>query len=156
MTYYAKLIIIIITIIYTCEYSKQIFQGDDNMATTKYSRQREAITDYLSQTKEHPTADTIYMDIRKTLPNVSLGTVYRNLNLLVERGEILKINVMDGSDHFDYNMDPHYHFICNKCKNIFDIEVKSMDHIIDLANENFPGKIEGHVTYFYGSCENCQ
>lgn len=127
------------------------------MATiTKYSRQREAIKEYLLQTKEHPTADTIYMSIRESYPNISLGTVYRNLNLLVEKGEVLKINGMDGSDRFDANTNSHYHFICEKCQSVIDLEMESIDHIKDIANKNFPGKVEGHVTYFYGTCQECE
>lgn len=66
------------------------------MAVLKYSRQREVIKEYLMSTKEHPTADTVYMHIREQSPNISLGTVYRNLNLLTELGEIKKITCGDG------------------------------------------------------------
>ena len=125
------------------------------MAVTKYSRQREAIKEYLSHTKEHPTADTVYMSIRNTHPNISLGTVYRNLNLLAEQGEILKINCQDGSDRFDGNPKPHYHFICKECGRVLDIEMESIDHIDKIAGAGFGGKVEGHVTYFYGLCPNC-
>lgn len=125
------------------------------MAMTKYSRQREAIKEYLSQTEEHPTADTIYMDIREKFPNISLGTVYRNLNLLVERGEIIRINGLDESDRYDGHIHNHYHFLCKKCKKVLDIEMESLDHINELANKHFPGKVEGHVTYFYGKCDEC-
>lgn len=125
------------------------------MAATKYSRQREAIKEYLSQTKEHPTADTIYMNIREIYPNISLGTIYRNLNLLAEKGEIIKINGMNGSDHFDANTIPHYHFLCNECQKILDLEMESIDHINNIAGEGFSGKIEGHITYFYGTCPEC-
>lgn len=60
------------------------------MSVTKYSRQREAIKEYLAHTKEHPTADMVYMQIRKIYPNISLGTVYRNLNFLADKGEVQK------------------------------------------------------------------
>ncbi|NLP17124.1 MAG: transcriptional repressor [Clostridiales bacterium] len=125
------------------------------MATLKYSRQREAIKEYLSHTKEHPTADTIYMRIREIYPNISLGTIYRNLSLLVEKGEIIRINGIDGSDHYDGNTQKHYHFLCKDCQRILDLEMDSIDHINDIANKNFPGEIEGHATYFYGRCEEC-
>ena len=61
------------------------------MATLKYSRQREAIKSYLASTTSHPTADTVYMHVRDEFPNISLGTVYRNLNLLTDLGEAMKI-----------------------------------------------------------------
>lgn len=125
------------------------------MTTSKFSRQREAIKEYLSQTKEHPTADTVYMNIRNSYPNISLGTVYRNLNLLAERGEILKINCQDGSDRFDWNSKPHYHFLCKGCGKILDLEMEPIDHINKIAGAGFTGKVEGHVTYFYGHCSVC-
>ncbi len=125
------------------------------MAVNKYSRQREAIKEYLAHTKEHPTADTVYMHIRATYPNISLGTVYRNLNLLAEQGEIIKINCQDGSDRFDGYAEPHYHFLCNDCGKVMDIEMESIDHINKIAGAGFSGKIEGHVTFFYGRCYEC-
>lgn len=125
------------------------------MAVTKYSRQREAIKEYLSQTKEHPTADMIYLKIREKYPNISLGTVYRNLNFLAEKGEIIKLDGMDGSDRFDGRTKPHYHFLCNKCQKLMDLEMESIDHINEIAGKGFSGKIEGHVTYFYGQCPEC-
>ena len=65
------------------------------MAALKYSRQRESIKEYLRHTTEHPTADTVYGNIRKLYPNISLGTVYRNLSLLVDLGEIRKLSGVD-------------------------------------------------------------
>lgn len=125
------------------------------MQTIKYSRQRESIKDYLAHTKEHPTADTIYMKVREAYPNISLGTVYRNLNLLVDQGEVLKISCGDGSDHFDGTTAPHYHFICNNCKRVLDLPVLNLEHINTLAGANFAGKIEGHNAFFYGLCPEC-
>lgn len=121
----------------------------------KYSKQREAIKEFLAHTKEHPTADTVYMNIRGIYPNISLGTVYRNLNLLAEQGEIKKLNCQDGSDRFDGNMTPHYHFLCNDCGAVLDIEMEPIDHINKIAGAGFAGKVDGHVTFFYGSCPSC-
>lgn len=75
----------------------------------KKSRQREAVYDFLMTRKDHPTADFIYENVRKTFPNISLGTVYRNLNLLVELGQAQRFSTYDGYDHFDGNPAPHYH-----------------------------------------------
>lgn len=125
------------------------------MTLNKYSRQREAIKEYLSVTKEHPTADTVYLVIRKDYPNISLGTVYRNLNLLAEQGEILKINCQDGSDRFDGNPKPHYHFLCKECGRVLDLKMEVIDHINMIAGAGFSGKIDGHVTFFYGLCPEC-
>ena len=71
------------------------------MATLKYSRQRESIKEFLMTRKDHPTADVVYENVRKIYPNISLGTVYRNLSLLSELGEIQKLSNFGGADHFD-------------------------------------------------------
>ncbi|WP_167957101.1 Fur family transcriptional regulator [Anaerosporobacter faecicola] len=126
------------------------------MATQKFSRQREAIKEYLASTTCHPTADTVYLNIKKEYPNISLGTVYRNLNLLAEQGEILKISCGDGSDHFDGNVHPHYHFLCKHCGSVLDLRMESIDHINTIASASFPGQIDGHTVYFYGLCEDCK
>lgn len=125
------------------------------MSTTKYSRQRECIKDYLKSTACHPTADTVYSNIRGQFPNISLGTVYRNLNLLASQGDILKLSCGDGCDHFDGNPVPHNHFICKECGQLLDLPMDSIDHINVIASAGFAGEIEGHVTYFYGKCEDC-
>lgn len=121
----------------------------------KHSRQRDSILEFLASRKDHPTADTVYMNVRRSFPNISLGTVYRNLTLLADIGEISRIRLGDGVDHFDYNTSPHYHFICSECGKVFDLDMKVTETLTQTAQENFEGKIEGHVTYFYGRCNNC-
>ncbi|OYP01655.1 Fur family peroxide stress response transcriptional regulator [Lachnotalea glycerini] len=125
------------------------------MQALKYSRQREAIKEFLLSRTDHPTADTVYTNIRQEFPNISLGTVYRNLSLLADIGEILKISTSEGGDRFDGNTMPHYHFICTKCNSVIDLDLKNMEHINELASVNFNGKIEGHIAHFYGQCEKC-
>jgi len=125
------------------------------MTGVKYSRQREIIKEYLKSTTEHPTADIVYSNVRKVFPKISLGTVYRNLNLLVEHGEAIRLDCGDGSERFDGNPANHYHFICKKCGCVSDLEIESLEHIDTLASERFEGEIQGHVTYFYGICGEC-
>lgn len=125
------------------------------MKALKYSRQREAIKDFLAARTDHPTADMIYSHIREDFPNISLGTVYRNLSLLAERGEILKLSCGDNADHFDGCTAPHYHFFCRNCQSVSDLELPDMDIINLAASRNFCGKIEGHTLYFYGICQAC-
>ena len=121
----------------------------------KYSRQREAIVKFLQGRTDHPTAEFIYRNIREEYPNISLGTVYRNLSLLEELGQVVKISCNDGNDHFDPNVMPHYHFICRGCMNVSDVEMANIDFINTLAEKNFKGRIDGHNAYFYGICEAC-
>ncbi len=125
------------------------------MNNLKYSRQRESIKKFLAERTDHPTADTVYMNIKEQFPNISLGTVYRNLSLLAEIGEIRKINTGDSADRFDGNVKPHYHFICKKCNQVMDLKMEDLNQIDQIANESFEGKIEGHFTYFYGICPSC-
>lgn len=125
------------------------------MATLKYSRQREMIKDFLKTRKDHPTADIVYINVRKQNPTISLGTVYRNLTLLADIGEISRLRVGDGVDHFDADTSPHYHFVCTECGCVTDLEMDSIESILDVAGANFDGQITGHVTHFYGTCRNC-
>ncbi len=121
----------------------------------KYSKQRAMIKDFLQGRKDHPTAEVVYRNIREVYPKISLGTVYRNLVLLADIGEISRFRVGDGYEHFDYDTSEHNHFICNKCGCVIDIEMPDIKEIDDIASKNFPGKIEGHKIYFYGTCEDC-
>lgn len=125
------------------------------MSAIRHSRQRDAIKSYLMSTTAHPTAEIVYANIREAFPNISLGTVYRNLNFLVEHGEALRLDCGDGFDHFDGNPRPHNHFFCRSCKSIIDLKMDSIDHINTLANAEFDGIIEDHVIYFRGLCKNC-
>ena len=125
------------------------------MKTVKYSRQREAVKSYLMSTKEHPTAETVYEAIREVYPNISLGTVYRNLTFLVEHGEAIRLQCGEDSDRFDGNPAKHYHFICNECGCVKDLMMIPIDHIDAIAGEHFDGKIDGHFAYFYGTCGAC-
>lgn len=125
------------------------------MSTLKYSRQREAIKEFLASTKEHPTADTVYMHVREEFPRISLGTVYRNLNLLADMGEINKITTADGGDRFDATTDPHYHVICTSCGKVSDLYMEPLDSIDKLAEKCFDGSIESHTAMFFGTCSDC-
>lgn len=126
------------------------------MAALKYSRQREAIKQYLSSTKAHPTADSVYMHVKEEFPNISLGTVYRNLNLLADLGEVIKITTPDGADRFDAETKPHYHFCCNKCGAVLDMNIPDLDELNTYASKNFDGEIDGHTILFHGICNKCR
>jgi Fur family peroxide stress response transcriptional regulator len=125
------------------------------MAAIKFSRQRQCIIDYLMQTKEHPTAEMVYLHVKNEYPRISLGTVYRNLNLLVSQGKLRRLSCGDGLERFDGNTTLHNHFVCSHCGCVMDLDMESFEHINTLAAVNFQGKIEGNVTYFYGICPNC-
>ena len=109
----------------------------------------------LMSRKDHPTADALYTSIREQFPNISLGTVYRNLNLLVELGEIRKLSCGDGTDHFDYDTSPHYHYVCRQCGRVMDIPMEATKELETAAKEFVLGTIDDHTVFFYGICDEC-
>ena len=125
------------------------------MKTLKYSRQRESIKDCLMGRKDHPTADALYTSIREEYPNISLGTVYRNLNLLVDLGEIRKLTCGCVIAYLDYDTSPHLHFVCRQCGRIVDIPMEAAKSLEEEAGRHVRGRIEDHTIFFYGTCEDC-
>ena len=125
------------------------------MKNLRNSKQRQIVLDAVRARCDHPSADQIYLDVRTTDAKISRGTVYRNLTLLSELGIIQKISCDDESEHFDGDPAPHNHFICRICGSIIDLEMDNIDFVNTLAAQNFPGKVEGHSIYFYGTCHEC-
>ena len=101
----------------------------------RYSMQREMILDALTHL-DHPTAPEIYEKIRTTYPQISLGTVYRNLNMLTEAGEIVRLSFPSASDRFDCNTSDHTHVLCSQCGRVIDVNEREM--------------------VFYGICSDCK
>ena len=120
-----------------------------------YSKQRESMLRILRSTKSHPTANEIYMEMRKTDSKISLGTVYRNLNLLCVNGIILRIDTNHDSVHYDGCVEPHCHFVCSDCKRVFDLELDTSD-LDDKVREETDFTVSGHSLVFYGKCNNCK
>jgi Fur family peroxide stress response transcriptional regulator len=125
------------------------------MAVRKYSRQRQSIKEYLMTQTTHPTADDVYRNVKEIYPNISLGTVYRNLSLLTELGEIQKLSGLDGADHYDGRIIPHCHFICRKCGRVEDLDIHMDQTLLAKAEASGIGKITGYSANFYGICKAC-
>lgn len=121
----------------------------------KRSRQRDAIIAFLKTRKDHPTADTIYKEIRNVIPNISLGTIYRNLSLLADQGEILRLSCDGKTDRFDADIRPHYHFICKHCGCVQDTAIPYAADLDIMANETCQGSVLSHTLLFEGYCTNC-
>lgn len=119
----------------------------------RYSRQREAILTVLQGTDTHPTADWVHQQVRGEIPNISLGTVYRNLTRLEGMGQIRRLKE-EGQSRFDANLTPHDHFRCLRCNNIFDIHL-SLDHMTDSLSSDLPFKITGMNLELLGECDEC-
>jgi Fe2+ or Zn2+ uptake regulation protein len=125
-------------------------------ATTRYSKQREAILDLLENTAEHPTAEAIYSQIRGKMPNISLGTVYRNLAFLADSGKIIKIRMLDGTLRFDARRRSHYHLQCRLCGRVEDLAVSVDPRLEEEAERESGAAIEGHDLCFIGVCRECR
>lgn len=119
-----------------------------------YSRQREAVLNVLCSTKTHPTAAWIYENVRLVIPNISLGTVYRNLTVLEQEGIIRKIPVGDNHEHFDGDTSEHSHFYCKSCQQITDIPLDTSD-ACKKVEQTEGVEIESATYTFVGICKNC-
>lgn len=126
------------------------------MRALNYSRQREAIYQFLMEQKNHPTADMIYEGVKKTFPHISLGTVYRNLLLLEETGRIQKIPGNDAKEHYDADISEHPHFICRHCHKVVDLKMDNLEFLHTLASQSFDGDIEKSQLVFFGCCGHCK
>lgn len=124
------------------------------MPGKRYSRQRELIYQAVLGAKEHPTAEMVYRWLKPALPELSLGTVYRNLNLLADEGILVRMPFP--VERFDARLEPHGHFHCRKCGRVFDLELGYDDGLDGRAAEALPGaRIEGHELLFKGLCGRC-
>jgi len=120
------------------------------------SKQREAILNFLRSTSSHPTAYHIYEAVRKEIPHISLGTVYRNLRLLRDEAEIMELDLAGSLSRFDGDTRSHYHFRCERCGRVFDV-----DEPVDLERNERVAKKTGfrvshHILEFRGLCRDCQ
>lgn len=111
---------------------------------------------YLDGNTDHPTADMVYTEIKKEIPNISLGTVYRNLSQLEEMGKVIRVSASGQPDRFDYRTDPHYHLMCRGCGKVFDIDLRAPSRITGMAQAAFDGIVEGHYLSYFGLCPNCR
>ena len=127
-----------------------------NESTHRKTQQREVILEVLKSTHCHPTADELYAMVRKRLPKVSLGTVYRNLEKLSESGEIQKIEGCGGQKRFDGDTKVHYHARCLECGRIDDVMIKPTKRLENAAAGETDYQIIGHKTLFLGYCPKCK
>ena len=120
----------------------------------RLTRQRKVILEALRSVKTHPTADEVYDMVRQELPRISLGTVYRNLEVLSEMGLIQKLEMAGLQKRFDGNPEPHYHIRCSNCGCVRDVDVEMN---LDMMEKNMSGfLVHGYRLEFFGICPDCQ
>ena len=122
----------------------------------RLTTQRQIILEELAKVKTHPTASELYDMVRKRLPRIGLGTVYRNLELMAENGMILKLEVGGTQKRFDATTETHYHIRCSGCGKVDDIDTPVMDELVREAAESTTYEILGHHVEFSGLCPSCQ
>ena len=122
----------------------------------KHFRKRDAILQSLRSTKAHPSAEMLFTQLKPEIPDLSLGTVYRNLSLFKKQGLASSIATVSGVERFDGNVEPHVHFICTDCNAVIDLEEMSVPQSLTSAAES---SIGGLVTEcqlsFTGKCRSC-
>ncbi len=123
-------------------------------AKEKITCQKRAILEFLQSVKTHPTTEQIYQSIKEKLPQISKGTVYRNLKFLAKKGKVLEI--FSKVAHYDGDISLHAHFVCQKCDKIFDINNVCKECKILKRKKIKFGKIKGYNLIFYGLCQTCQ
>ena len=122
----------------------------------RHSKKREAIWQALSNCKEHPSAEQIYAKLKPEYPDLSLGTVYRNLALFKEQGLIMSLGTVNGVERFDGNTAPHVHFICTECGKVDDLHSLSVpEELKNTAAQSCGGRIDGCQLLFTGICADC-
>ncbi len=121
----------------------------------RLTTQRQIILEELAKVKSHPTASDLYDMVRKRLPRIGLGTVYRNLEIMADNGMILKLEVGGTQKRFDATTENHYHIRCSKCGKVDDIDIPVISDIIDAAAEASLYQIYGHNVEFTGLCPEC-
>lgn len=123
--------------------------------TTRNSAQRKLIMELMRDNYSHPTADEVYYLARENDSRISRGTVYRNLNLLCELGELRKITMPRGADHFDNTTKNHYHFYCRACRRVFDLPIE-YNEALNRTPAGMDGfSVEWHRVLFAGLCPQC-
>lgn len=127
----------------------------DKKIGTRMTKQRQTILNVLRSTTSHPTADWIYEEVRKQIPNISLGTVYRNLSILKEMGEVMELDFGSTFSRYDGNPKNHYHFSCSQCGRVYDVNLDLLASLDEEASQATGHKINHHRLEFYGVCKQC-
>ncbi|MDR3341371.1 MAG: transcriptional repressor [Treponema sp.] len=134
-----------------------------NRIGKKYSKKRDAILELIQATTSHPSAQWVYEKLKPRIPDLSLSTVYRNINLFRQHGFVISLGVVDGEERFDGVVSPHPHFVCNRCGNIIDITCPNTETLKIILGYEEAGQgvhpqlftIDYRKTIFYGCCVHC-
>ena len=122
----------------------------------RHSEKRDAILQAIVRTKCHPSAEWVYQEVKDLYPQISLGTVYRNLTQLKEEGKIIPVGVINGQERFDAEVNPHPHFVCRSCGSVLDLNGVAADpSLSEKIMKQYQVRVEQQKLMFYGLCGQC-
>jgi len=125
------------------------------MALKNTAKKREAILAKLRSTTAHPTAEWVYLELKEQYPDLSLGTVYRNIGLFKDEGEIISVGTVAGQERFDGDTSPHGHFVCLTCRAVIDIVVPEARPEAAAQLEQIGFQVDRVDLTAYGTCSAC-
>ena len=124
--------------------------------SAKQFRKRNAILAYLRGTTAHPSAEMVFTELKQQIPDLSMGTVYRNLSLFKQQGLVTSVATVKGVERFDGNTQPHVHFICSECDAVIDLmDMQVPDSLKEVAESCCGGQVAGCQLSFTGHCRSC-
>ena len=126
------------------------------MAIVRFTRQRQAVLETVQASREHPDAARVFEAVRQLVPNISLGTVYRSLEALVEDGHLIQIQQPGSATRYDARLERHYHLLCASCGSVFDVELELPDLVLIARRSVRTFDVRAATVEFHGTCENCQ
>ena len=120
------------------------------------TNQRQLILEFIERSLTHPTAEQVFQSVRKKLPRISFGTIYRNLDVLEKQGSITGLKYSKEHVRYHAGSDDHYHFVCEHCDKIDDLEMNEMLDLNSQVAKRHGLIINKHSLFFYGLCEDCK
>lgn len=122
----------------------------------KHTKQKELIYNAVTGSRSHPSADDVYHMLKPNYPGLSLATVYRNLNVFADSGMLQRIPMPSGGTRFDGTLEPHYHMVCTKCGNLYDIELDHLDTLAQDVMKKSGFEVSSFNLLISGVCKNCR
>lgn len=127
------------------------------MPIVRHSKKRDAMLRLMRGTTCHPSAEWVYHRMREEYPDISLGTVYRNLNQLCEERMVIRVGTVDGQERFDADTTPHAHFFCNRCGVVLDLPDNApTQNYVNTLSKQYGFVAESHEFKLRGLCEDCR